>query len=95
MFVVGVDGCRGGWLAVRLSRDGNSDCRIFPDMASLWAAHRQAALILVDIPIGLPEYVQTTAFVTKRPGKCWAPGGAAFFPCPAGPRCMPRIMTRP
>jgi predicted RNase H-like nuclease len=55
MFVVGVDGCRGGWLAVRLSRDGTSECRIFPDMASLWSAHRRAALILVDIPIGLPE----------------------------------------
>ena len=55
MFVVGVDGCRGGWPAVRLDRDGTTECRNFADMASLWAAHRQAALILVDIPIGLPE----------------------------------------
>ena len=55
MFVVGVDGCRAGWLAVKLSRPGDWECRIFPDMASLWSAYRRAALILVDIPIGLPE----------------------------------------
>jgi len=54
MFVVGVDGCRGGWLAVKLSRDGALEARIFTDMASLWSAYRRASLILVDIPIGLP-----------------------------------------
>ena len=55
MFVVGVDGCRGGWLAVSLSQDGNPENRIFSDMASLWSAYNRAALILVDIPIGLWE----------------------------------------
>ena len=55
MFVVGVDGCRGGWLAVRLGQDEIREIHIFPDMASLWSTHRRAALILVDIPIGLPE----------------------------------------
>ena len=55
MFVVGVDGCRAGWLAVRLNRRGAPESRIFPDLASLWSACHQAALILVDIPIGLPE----------------------------------------
>ena len=51
MFVVGVDGCRAGWLAVSLGTNDTSDCRIFPDMASLWTAHRQAVLILVDMSI--------------------------------------------
>jgi predicted RNase H-like nuclease len=55
MYVVGVDGCRAGWLAFKLSRHGAWESRIFPDMASLWSAYRRAALILVDIPIGLPE----------------------------------------
>uniref|UniRef100_A0A7C3Z0V3 DUF429 domain-containing protein n=1 Tax=Desulfobacca acetoxidans TaxID=60893 RepID=A0A7C3Z0V3_9BACT len=55
MFVVGVDGCRGGWLAIKLSREGASEARVFPDMAALWSAHRLASLILVDIPLGLPD----------------------------------------
>jgi predicted RNase H-like nuclease len=81
MFVVGVDGCRGGWLAVRLSRDGNSDCRIFPDMASLWAAHRQAALILVDIPIGLPEYANDRV-CDKAARKVLGARRGSVFPVP-------------
>jgi predicted RNase H-like nuclease len=81
MFVVGVDGCRGGWLAVRLSRDGNSDCHIFPDMASLWAAHRQAALILVDIPIGLPEYANDRV-CDKAARKVLGLRRASVFPVP-------------
>jgi len=51
MFVVGVDGCRGGRLAVRVSRDGPSEARIFPDMVSLWSVYRQATLILVAMSI--------------------------------------------
>jgi predicted RNase H-like nuclease len=81
MFVVGVDGCRGGWLAVRLSRDGTSESRIFPDMASLWAAHRQAALILVDIPIGLPEYTNDRV-CDKAARKVLGLRRASVFPVP-------------
>jgi predicted RNase H-like nuclease len=81
MFVVGVDGCRGGWLAVRLSRDGTSESRIFPDMASLWAAHRQAALILVDIPIGLTEAVNDRA-CDKAARKVLGPRRGSVFPVP-------------
>jgi len=53
--VVGVDGCRGGWLAVKLGPDQSWEVEIFPDFAALWSRHRDSALILVDIPIGLPE----------------------------------------
>jgi predicted RNase H-like nuclease len=81
MFVVGVDGCRGGWLAVSLSRDGTSECRIFPDMASLWAAHRQAALILVDIPIGLPEAANDRT-CDKEARKVLGRRRASVFPVP-------------
>ncbi len=81
MSVVGVDGCRGGWLAVRLSRDSASECRIFPDMATLWAAHRQAALILVDIPIGLPEYANDRT-CDQAARKVLGPRRASVFPVP-------------
>lgn len=54
MFVVGVDGCRGGWLAVKISRQRKLSVSIFTTFPPLWQTCRDAALILVDIPIGLP-----------------------------------------
>jgi predicted RNase H-like nuclease len=81
MFVVGVDGCRGGWLAVKLSPDGVAKSRIFEDMASLWAAHLQAALILVDIPIGLPEAANDRT-CDKEARKVLGPRRASVFPVP-------------
>jgi predicted RNase H-like nuclease len=79
--VVGVDGCRGGWLAVSLTTNGTSDCHIFENMASLWAAHRQAALILVDIPIGLPEAANDRT-CDKEARKVLGPRRASVFPVP-------------
>ena len=81
MFVVGVDGCRAGWLAVKLSRPGDWECRIFPDMASLWSAYRRAALILVDIPIGLPEAANDRA-CDKAARKVLGLRRSSVFPVP-------------
>ena len=81
MFVVGVDGCRAGWLAVKLSRPGAWESRIFPEMASLWSAYRQAALILVDIPIGLPEAANDRA-CDKAARKILGPRRSSVFPVP-------------
>ena len=50
---VGVDGCRAGWFAIGLDADNHWQIDIFPDVSSLWDHHRQASLILIDIPIGL------------------------------------------
>ena len=84
MFVVGVDGCRGGWLAVKLDRDGTAAARLFPDMASLWSAYRPAALILVDIPIGLPESANDRA-CDQEARKILGPRRASVFPVPCRP----------
>jgi predicted RNase H-like nuclease len=53
MFVVGVDGCRGGWVAVMLTVKGDWEVNIFASFSKLWTAYEDAAIILVDIPIGL------------------------------------------
>ena len=82
MFVVGVDGCRGGWLAVRLSRDGTAETRIFSDMASLWSAYFQAALILVDIPIGLPEDGPAERVCDTAARQVLGPRKSSVFPAP-------------
>lgn len=76
---VGVDGCRAGWVAACL-HDDHLDIEVFPDIASLWQAHADAAMILVDMPIGLPsdQPRRVDAAARKRlPGK-----GASVFPVP-------------
>lgn len=51
--VLGIDGCRGGWFAVR-QRAGEWSFALFPSIGALSAAHVTAARALIDIPIGLP-----------------------------------------
>ena len=53
---VGVDGCPGGWFSVGLDGDGNlARCGVYDTFEGLLAANQDARLVLVDIPIGLPE----------------------------------------
>ena len=53
---IGVDGCRAGWFGVRLEGEGGATWAVFDDLPTLHAAwYRPGALILVDIPIGLPD----------------------------------------
>jgi predicted RNase H-like nuclease len=54
MKFVGVDGCRRGWFAAITDGGFSWDTGVFGSMESLWAQHKNASLILVDIPIGLP-----------------------------------------
>ena len=49
--VVGVDGCRGGWVAVALPGPEVVVCKTLRDVL---AAYPDAACVAVDMPIGLP-----------------------------------------
>ncbi len=51
--VLGVDGCHAGWLAVTRDR-GKLEYQVFSALRELTAAHTDAELILIDVPIGLP-----------------------------------------
>ena len=53
---IGVDGCRAGWIAVWQS-GGEIGFDIYATFPSLWSAHSDAGLILVDMPIGLTRDV--------------------------------------
>lgn len=53
--VVGLDGCRAGWFAVRLNPDNTWTIQVFPTVNHVWNEFQQAQLILIDIPIGLRE----------------------------------------
>lgn len=52
--VVGVDGTRGGWIAVHLAGDRYAEARFFPGFQGVLQEFPRAAVIAVDIPIGLP-----------------------------------------
>ncbi len=53
---VGVDGCRYGWFSVGLDADGNlARCGVYDTFEKLLTCNADASLILVDIPIGLPD----------------------------------------
>lgn len=51
--VRGVDGCRGGWLAVSIAANREVSARLFANAEALFADHT-CAVTTIDIPIGLP-----------------------------------------
>lgn len=54
-FVVGVDGCPGGWIAVFSSDGVACASRVFATFIELVEAFPGDATIAVDMPVGLPE----------------------------------------
>lgn len=56
--VAGVDGCKGGWIAVHRTRpDPTPGAAIFSDFQSLVAVLPPETIVAVDMPIGLPDRV--------------------------------------
>jgi predicted RNase H-like nuclease len=56
--LVGVDGCKAGWIAVRRDPDAGPSVDIFPSFATLLTALPANATVAVDMPIGLPDFSQ-------------------------------------
>lgn len=52
---VGVDWAAKGWFAAEIGPDERWQCDLHPSIWSVWHAYRDATLLLVDIPIGLPD----------------------------------------
>ncbi len=56
VWLAGVDGCTGGWIAAFVCPDGGeARLRIVPRFADVVAAPEAPLVIAVDMPIGLPE----------------------------------------
>jgi predicted RNase H-like nuclease len=56
IWLAGVDGCPGGWLAVFVRPAGDDvRVRVIPRFADISDAPEQPAVIAVDMPIGLPD----------------------------------------
>lgn len=54
---VGVDGCKVGWVGVGLDDVGEACVKVCKDFSEILECFGGASLILVDMPIGLPEGV--------------------------------------
>ncbi|NGN42070.1 DUF429 domain-containing protein [Mesorhizobium sp. CGMCC 1.15528] len=54
--VVGVDGCKAGWVAVSLRASGEPEAAVFKAFTDLLEAFPADAAIAVDMPIGLPAF---------------------------------------
>jgi len=55
MMFVGADGCKKGWFAVQLADVLEWKVEVFEDIEALWTKYHNAAIILIDIPIGLKD----------------------------------------
>jgi predicted RNase H-like nuclease len=54
--VLGIDGCREGWLVVQLpSQSGGASASVFRSMTDILQHYPKMVACAVDIPIGLPE----------------------------------------
>ena len=78
---VGVDGCKGGWVSVGLDRNG-FETEVFCTFSDLLAHYRHAKLILVDIPIGLPEGKGGRDCDREAREKLGRPRASSVFPTP-------------
>lgn len=86
MWVAGVDGCRGGWVAVLLEAHSvrRWDVRLCSTFKHVLALDPSPAVIAVDIPIGLPETVQPGGRDCDREARrCLGRRASSIFSPPA------------
>jgi predicted RNase H-like nuclease len=58
VWLAGVDGCAGGWIAAFVRPDGGeTHVQIVPRFADVLSAPERPEIVAVDMPIGLPERV--------------------------------------
>ncbi|MDY7107848.1 MAG: DUF429 domain-containing protein [Planctomycetota bacterium] len=83
--VVGADGCRAGWVAVALSPARAPKLiahHVFATACDLWDAWCDASLILIDIPIGLPDGPGGRRCDIEARRRLGRPRGSSVFPPP-------------
>ncbi len=81
MKCVGIDGCKGGWLAVSTDDGARWEVALHREFAGVWRAHPDAGTVFVDIPIGLPSQGGRRADELAR--RRLGPRGSSVFGVPA------------
>jgi predicted RNase H-like nuclease len=82
MFYVGVDGCKKGWFAVKLPERNDWEINLFPNIKELWQQYKDANLILIDIPIGLPHRAHKVRSCDTEARKLLVERRSSVFPVP-------------
>ena len=80
--IVGVDGCPAGWFAVRLYGQDEYEVCVFATFKELVEHYKAVDLILVDIPIGLPEGPQPRECDEEAEKRLGWPRSASVFCTP-------------
>jgi predicted RNase H-like nuclease len=80
MKYIGVDACRKGWFAVSIDSDQAWKTDIFESIGELWRTYQCNDLILIDIPIGMPENDKRQCDVEAR--KLLRMRASSVFPAP-------------
>lgn len=88
MNVVGVDGCRGGWFGVALGTDRNWAIDVYKTINELWNAMNSPSMMLIDIPIGLPDTNKRICDLEAR--KLLGRRGSSIFTVP----CRMALQTK-
>ena len=79
---IGVDGCKGGWFSVGLDQNGNfCESRVCEKFGQLLEHYKDAELVLVDMPIGLPECGKGRECDSEARKKIY-PLSSSVFPAP-------------
>lgn len=81
-WIVGVDGCPRGWIAVG-ERDGSITSRIVESFEALFRAFSPVDVVTVDIPIGLTDRDSRQCDVLAR--RQLGPRASSVFPAPIRP----------
>lgn len=84
--IIGVDGCPAGWLAVFYPPGEVSAVKyaVYPDFATLLAAHPAFAALAIDMPIGLPERIIGPGRAAEQAARAkLGPRRASIFSIPA------------
>lgn len=79
---VGIDGCAAGWVAVELTVDGSWSAGVFGNLMNLWEMYRSAGLLLIDMPIGMADAIESRRCDVQarqylKPGRA-----SSIFPVP-------------
>ena len=79
--VVGVDRCKTGWVSVALTGD-DAEVKVFDNIRQLWMVYEPASVILIDIPIGLPDGGKEARDCDHQARQLLGPRRRSVFPVP-------------
>ena len=82
---VGVDGCPYGWFSVGLDNCEGYEVQVFKTFDELLDHYADARLVLVDIPIGLPQGGEGRDCDREARKLLGRPRGSSVFPTPTRP----------